>query len=252
MYYKLYGRDLAMSILNEIKEQVILRKLALNRVPMLKIICKDKTNPFYKGLVKDAEYCGIDICDGWFDHADGTISLEKDYPLFSLLHPENNADLYDGYPCVVQATRRLLQWHGLPITGKKVCVIGRTEQVGLPMAELFTKLGATVMICHTQSDVKDVQHFIYISDFVISAASPGVDLLETYDFIKEDQTIVDLGGNFSDERCLFVENLVPFVGGVGPITRAMVMLNVFGKAYKEMRISDLTMIKAFRKTYEER
>lgn len=219
----LKGKPLAEQILRDVR----LRIDSLGRTPVLRVICEDTNEPYYKGICKDAAFCGVEIQTRtpdqylWQDDKawDGVISLCKD------VIPPHQLDLDGGdmLPCTADATICLLDYYDIPIERQNVCVIGRSERVGAPLAKLMTDLNATVTVCHSYS--KDVQHYLDNSDIVVSCVGDA-EFDDRYS-IKPTTVLVDIGGDFLNTTCNIK---VPFIGGVGPVTRAILMQHVYEKA----------------------
>lgn len=217
----LKGKPLAEQILRDVR----LRIDSLGRAPMLRVICEDTNEPYYKGICKDAAFCGIGVDTINPDTApfdwdcDGAISLCKD------VIPPHQLDLDGGdmLPCTADATICLLDYYDIPIEGQNVCVIGRSERVGAPLAKLMTDLNATVTVCHSYSE--DIQYYLDHADIVVSCVGDaGFDARYS---IKPNTVLVDIGGDFLSTNC---NTKVPFIGGVGPVTRAILMQHVYEKA----------------------
>ena len=135
-------------------------------------------------------------------------------------------------PCTPQACMEILDHYGIDCTGKKAVVIGRSLVVGKPAAMMLIKKNATVTICHTRT--VDMPSVAREADIIIVAAGrAGVVGAE---YVKEGQTIIDVGINVNAEgklcgdvdfenvkdKCSFI---TPVPGGVGPMTIAMLMSN---------------------------
>ncbi len=153
------------------------------------------------------------------------------------LHPTNLGRLVLGapgpLPCTPRAIVELLRRYDIAIDGAEVCVIGRGVTVGRPLGLLLTRRSenATVTLCHTGT--RDLAAHTRRADIVVAAA--GVAHLVTAQMIKEGAAVLDVGitrtqsGLVGDvhpdvlERAAFV---APMPGGVGPMTRAMLLANV--------------------------
>lgn len=153
------------------------------------------------------------------------------------LHPTNLGRLVLGTPAPLPCTPRgiveLLRRYGVPIAGAEVTVVGRGVTVGRPLGLLLTRKSenATVTLCHTGT--RDVAAHLRRADVVVAAA--GVPHLVTPDLVKPGATVLDVGitrtdtGLVGDVHPDVVEVagfLAPMPGGVGPMTRAMLLANV--------------------------
>lgn len=229
----LYGKPMATKILNEVKEGVS----SLEKRPILVVVCAEQSSPFYKGIIKDAEFCGIetktyslrpeyskiyDVSDFTYNAlVDGIVSLNKSY-----VPPETlNMDGGMAVPCVARATMALLGHYGIYPRRKNVTIINRSERVGRPLANLMLDEDATVTVCHrkTQNLIKHARR----ADILVSCAG---DAEFSNDLIPKNGVLVDLGVDFPDAEMSTCASLVPAVGGVGPVTRALLLQNTYLKA----------------------
>lgn len=165
--------------------------------------------------------------------------------LLDLVSPEKDADgchfvqkgkLWTGrkavLPCTPFGIMELLKRYGVEINGKNAVVVGRSNLVGKPLAQLLLDENATVTICHSKTEnLKDV---LLRADIVCSAT--GKAHLITADMIKDGAVVIDVGMNRDEngklcgdvdfenvsKKCSFI-TLVP--GGVGPMTVTMLMKN---------------------------
>ncbi len=153
------------------------------------------------------------------------------------LHPMSLGKLVLGVAGPLPATPRgivvLLRRYGVPIAGADVTVIGRSINVGRSLGLLLTRRteNATVTLCHTGT--KDLPAHTRNADIVIVAAGrPG---LLAPDMIRPGAAVVDVGitrteaglvGDVSPEVAEVAGWLAPVPGGVGPMTRAMLLVNV--------------------------
>ncbi|KQO42272.1 MULTISPECIES: bifunctional methylenetetrahydrofolate dehydrogenase/methenyltetrahydrofolate cyclohydrolase [unclassified Aeromicrobium] len=160
------------------------------------------------------------------------------------LHPTNLGWLVLGEPAPLPCTPRgiveLLRRHDVPIAGANVVVVGRGITVGRPMGLLLTRRSenATVTLCHTGT--RDLAAEVRRADIVVAAA--GVPGIITADMVKPGAALLDVGVS-RDEAGKIVGDLHPGVmdvagwvapnpGGVGPMTRAMLLSNVVDEAEK--------------------
>ena len=159
------------------------------------------------------------------------------------LHPVNLGRLVMGVdgplPCTPRGIQLMLETYEIPVEGKQVCVIGRGLTIGRPMALLMAlkrpTANAAVTVIHT--GVPDLAHYTQQADIVIAAA--GVPNLVTPDMIKPGAAVI--GGGLTregkkilsdvDETVAEVAGWVtPRLGGVGPMTRAMLLKNTVDAA----------------------
>jgi methylenetetrahydrofolate dehydrogenase (NADP+) / methenyltetrahydrofolate cyclohydrolase len=158
------------------------------------------------------------------------------------LHPVNLGRLVLGYPAPVACTPRgiveLLRRNEIRIRGAEVVVIGRGTTVGRPLGLLLTRRSenATVTLCHTGT--LDLGDHTRRAEIVIAAA--GVPGLITAEMISPGSTVIDVGitrvigengkgqytGDVSPDVAEVAGALAPVPGGIGPMTRAMLLTNV--------------------------
>ena len=162
------------------------------------------------------------------------------------LHPVNLGRLVLGYdgplPCTPRGIVHLLRRYHIALNGAEVVVVGRGTTVGRPLGLLLTRRqeNATVTLCHTGT--RDLARHTRTADVVVAAV--GVPGLLTADMVKPGATVVDVGitrvvgddgkgrytGDVAPEVADVAGAIVPVPGGVGPMTRAMLLTNVVERA----------------------
>ncbi len=164
------------------------------------------------------------------------------------LHPVNLGRLVMGVdgptPCTPRGIQMMLETYNVPVEGQHVCVIGRGLTIGRPMALLMALKRATanaaVTVVHT--GVADVGHYTRQADIVIAAA--GVPNLVTPDMIKPGAAVIGGGITREGKRILSDVDesvgeiagwITPRLGGVGPMTRAMLLQNTVDAAVANLR-----------------
>lgn len=164
-----------------------------------------------------------------------TIAPEKDVDGFS---PINVGKLVQRQECFAACTptgvMTMLKEYNIPIEGKHAVVVGRSNIVGRPMAELLLNANATVTICHSKT--QNLTEIVKSADILVVAI--GKPKFITADMIKEGAVVVDIGINripdskkivgdvdFENvkEKCSYI---TPVPGGVGPMTIMTLMDNV--------------------------
>ena len=153
------------------------------------------------------------------------------------LHPTNLGRLVLGIPAPLPCTPRgiveLLRRYDVPIAGAEVAVVGRGVTVGRPLGLLLTRKSenATVTLCHTGT--RDLGVHTRAADIVVAAA--GVAHLITPDLVKPGAAVLDVGITRTDAGLVgdvhpdvreVAGFVAPMPGGVGPMTRAMLLANV--------------------------
>ena len=157
------------------------------------------------------------------------------------LHPFNLGCLVLGkpapLPCTPMGIIELLRRYEVPINGAHAVVVGRGLTVGRPMGLILTRRSenATVTLCHTGT--RNLPAVVSQADIVIAAA--GVPWLITGDMVKPGAAVLDVGvsrvngrivGDIAPEVAEVAGFLAPNPGGVGPMTRAMLLSNVVDAA----------------------
>ncbi|WP_086770298.1 bifunctional methylenetetrahydrofolate dehydrogenase/methenyltetrahydrofolate cyclohydrolase, partial [Streptomyces bobili] len=153
------------------------------------------------------------------------------------LHPANLGRLVLGIPAPLPCTPRgiidLLRRNHVAITGQQFCVIGCGVTVGRPLGLMLTRSSehATVTLCHEAT--QDVAAHARVADVVVAAA--GVAHMVMPDWIKPGATVLSVGltrtvegilGDVHPDVSGVAGSFAPPVGGVGPMTRAMLLTNV--------------------------
>ena len=166
------------------------------------------------------------------------ISPDKDVDCF---HPVNVGKMVTGQPvflpCTPAGVMEMLRAYEIPVAGRHCVVLGRSNIVGKPMATLLLAQSGTVTICHSKTP--DLAAFARQADILVSAV--GRTGLVTADMVKEGAVVIDVAMNRNAEGKLCgdvdftaVEKkasyITPVPGGVGPMTRAMLMENLLTAA----------------------
>ena len=166
------------------------------------------------------------------------ISPAKDVDCF---HPENVGEMMVGdpicWPCTPYGVMELLREYGISASGKHCVVLGRSNIVGKPMTLLLLRNNGTVTVCHSRTP--DLKEQCLQADILVSAV--GKVNLVTADMVKEGAVVVDVAMNRNEagKLCGDVDYaavaekasyITPVPGGVGPMTRAILMKNVLAAA----------------------
>jgi len=157
------------------------------------------------------------------------------------LHPINLGRLVLGepapLPCTPRAIVELLRAHDVAIEGADVVVIGRGATVGRPLGLLLTRRSENATVTLTHTGTRDLAAHVRRADIVVAAA--GVPALVRAEWIKPGAAVLDVGitrtelGLVGDVDPMVAEVagwLAPMPGGVGPMTRAMLLRNVVATA----------------------
>jgi len=161
------------------------------------------------------------------------IRPDKDVDCF---HPYNVGKLMigeDGFlPCTPSGVMRMLEEYGVDVAGKHCVVVGRSNIVGKPQAILMLRKHATVTVCHSRTP--DLAEQCRKADILVAAV--GKVGLITSDMVKDGAVVIDVAMNRNEQGKLCgdvcyeevaqkASHITPVPGGVGPMTRAMLMEN---------------------------
>ena len=163
------------------------------------------------------------------------ISPEKDVDAF---HPLNVGRMVYGdpliWPCTPAGIAEMLDAYHISVDGKTCVIVGRSEIVGKPMGLLLLQRNGTVVYCHRHT--ADLAAMTRQADIlIVSAGRPG---LITADMVKPGAVVIDVAmnrdpvtGSFTGDVCFeevkeLCSHITPVPGGVGPMTRAMLLQNV--------------------------
>lgn len=167
------------------------------------------------------------------------ISPDKDVDAF---HPLNVGKMVTGgpvfQPCTPAGIMEMFREYGISLDGKNCVVVGRSNIVGKPMGLLMLRENATVTYCHSRT--RDLAELTRKADIlVVAVGRPG---LITGDMIKPGAVVIDVAINRNPETGKLTGDVVfsdaekvasfitPVPGGVGPMTRAMLMKNILAAA----------------------
>jgi methylenetetrahydrofolate dehydrogenase (NADP+)/methenyltetrahydrofolate cyclohydrolase len=166
------------------------------------------------------------------------VSPKKDVDGF---HPQNIGALFSGRPAFVPCTpggiMTLLEEYQIEPKGMNAVVIGRSVDVGRPMAALLLNADATVTICHSKT--KNLAEEVQRADLIVSAI--GRPRFITKEMVSPGAVVIDVGINHDDTGKLcgdvdfdavssIASAITPVPGGVGPMTIATLMENTFKAA----------------------
>lgn len=151
-------------------------------------------------------------------------------------------DVPENYPCTPNGIMRLLNHYDIKLAGKSVCIIGRSNIVGRPLARLMEQCNATVTLCHSKTPENVLYDVVRRADIIVSATGSrnvlNINTMKKYydEAILKDKVFVDVGMNRDENGKLcgdidpniftHCKAYTPVPGGVGPMTVAMLMENV--------------------------
>lgn len=168
------------------------------------------------------------------------ISPDKDVDGF---HPTNMGKLWSGHAVMVPSTpagiMEMFKEYNVDLTGKNAVVIGRSNIVGKPMAQLLMDANATVTIAHSRT--KKLADIARQADVLVVAIGRGN--FVTKEFVKEGAVVIDVGMNRDengkligdvkfDEVAPVASLITPVPGGVGPMTITMLMEQTYEAALR--------------------
>ena len=200
-----------------------------------------------KKLNKDPGITGIILQLPLPDHLDehyltNLIDPKKDVDGFT---ETNTGKLSLGQPCLIPCTPKgiidLLDFYDIPMEGKDVLIINRSNIVGKPLAQLFLKRNATVTVAHSKT--RNLKQKLKQADIIVTGV--GIPNFLRYDDFPQGATIIDVSINFvhgkmcgdvnknSYDYLQTVGNLTPVPGGVGQSTVIALMENVVKLAEEE-------------------
>lgn len=171
-----------------------------------------------------------------------------------LLRPEKDVDCMtpgslagvfsgsgEGFaPCTAQAVIELLKFYGIPLKGKRVCVLGRSLVIGKPLAMLMLAEDATVTVCHSKTE--NLADICREADVLVLAV--GRAEFADASFVREGQVVVDVGINVREDGSLcgdvdfasvepIVAAITPVPLGVGSVTTAVLAKHVVEAAKRQ-------------------
>jgi methylenetetrahydrofolate dehydrogenase (NADP+) / methenyltetrahydrofolate cyclohydrolase len=146
------------------------------------------------------------------------------------------------WPCTPYGCMKMLESIGYDLRGKNAVVIGRSNIVGKPMALMLLQKNATVTVCH--SATVDLKSHTLHADVIVAAV--GKRNMVTADMVKPGAVVIDVGMNRDDQGKLCGDVdfaavskvagwITPVPGGVGPMTRAMLLVNTLEAAERATR-----------------
>jgi methylenetetrahydrofolate dehydrogenase (NADP+)/methenyltetrahydrofolate cyclohydrolase len=158
------------------------------------------------------------------------------------LHPQNLGRLVLNQPglrpCTPSGVMRLLDHYEIPTRGQRAVIVGRSFLVGRPLALLLGARGADATVTVAHSRTRDIGELIAEADIVVAAI--GSPRFVTVEMIKRGAVVIDVGVNRVEDRLVgdvdyesvseVASAITPVPGGVGPMTRAMLLANTLSAA----------------------
>lgn len=177
-----------------------------------------------------------------FDEQQVLLAIDPDKDVDGF-HPVNVGRLSTGQkgfvPCTPAGVMEMLKEYHIDPKGKECVVVGRSNIVGKPMAMLLLAAHGTVTICHSRT--KDLSEVCRRADILVAAV--GKRNIVTADMVKDGAVVIDVAMNRNEEGKLCGDvdypavaekaaYITPVPGGVGPMTRAMLLVNTLESAHK--------------------
>lgn len=165
-------------------------------------------------------------------------------------HHLNTKSLYEGstdlsklLPCTPKGVLRLLDFYGIPVSGKKVVIAGRSLIVGKPLSMMMSNLDATVTLTHSKTP--DLKSYTREADIVVSAMGKAHYFDETFFDPKKNSVVIDVGMNSLNGKLVGdvhfekvapkVRAITPVPGGVGPMTVVSLIENLISATEKQLK-----------------
>ena len=172
-------------------------------------------------------------------HLDAEEIIEAISPLKDVdgFHPISLGRLVRGLPglrpCTPAGIMAMLDEYGIDVAGKNAVIVGRSSIVGKPMAFMLLERDATISVAHSRT--RDLDEICRSADILVVAC--GIAKLVKGDWVRPGATVIDVGMDRDEDGKLFGDvdygdvfdvagAITPVPGGVGPMTRAMLMSNV--------------------------
>ena len=201
---------------------------------LLALIEKLNNDPLVDGIL-----CQLPLPKGLDEEAViNAIVPDKDVDCF---HPFNVGRMVIGepvfLPCTPSGVMEMMKEYEIPVRGKRCVVLGRSNIVGKPMSMLLTQADGTVTTCHSRTE--ELAEITRQADILVSAI--GKTRFVTADMVKEGAVVIDVAMNRDENGKLCgdvdfaavepkASYITPVPGGVGPMTRAMLMENILAAA----------------------
>ena len=279
---RLGGKEVADEILEDLKVRVAeLKDKGVDpRLAILRVGERDDDLAYERGVLKRFESAGVAVevtaldagvsqeeLDKAFDRINNDPSVHgilvfrplpkplSDEHMRRTIDPGKDVDFMDirnmedclagvrdcAAPCTAEAVMALKKHYRIDTSGKKVTVVGRSLVIGKPVALLLTTANATVTVCHTKT--VDVEKECRNADIIVACC--GVPKKIGPSYVKEGQTVIDVGMNVDEEGRLcgdvdydavseIADAVTPVPGGVGSITTAILLKHVVINAERQI------------------
>ena len=279
---RLNGREVADEILEDLRKRIeVLKSKGVSpRLAILRVGQREDDLAYERGLLKRFEVTGSDVdvnvldekvsqaeLDSTFDRLNNDPEVHgilvfrplpeglSDEHMRKTIDPGKDVDFMDvrnmagvlagvpgcSAPCTAEAVMEMIRHYKIETRGKKVTVVGRSLVIGKPVALLLTTANATVTVCHTKT--QNVAEECKRADIIVACCGVAKIISERY--VRQGQTVIDVGMNVDDEGKLcgdvdfnkvspVVEAISPVPGGVGSITTAVLLRHVVINAERQV------------------
>jgi methylenetetrahydrofolate dehydrogenase (NADP+)/methenyltetrahydrofolate cyclohydrolase len=200
-------------------------------------ISQERLDDIIDGFNADPHVHGILVQQPFPRHLDVESVVERIAPVKDVdgFHPENLGRLVRGVPghraCTPWGVMRMLDHYGIELPGKRAVVVGRSLLVGKPMGLMLLERHCTVTYCHSRTE--DLPAVCREADILVAAI--GRPKMIGPDYVREGAVVIDVGINRTDAGMVgdvdfdavapHCSAITPVPGGVGPMTRAILMSN---------------------------
>lgn len=159
-------------------------------------------------------------------------------------------------PCTPDGIMETLAYYDIPVFGKNVVIINRSDIVGKPLATMMTQANATVTLCHSKT--KNLTSIVKMADIVVVAVGQEgfINGYNIVDMLNPCSVVIDVGINRNSEgklvgdvdynavaKCAAARAITPVPGGVGLTTRASLMRNVFTAYCRQIQTNESNILK---------
>lgn len=205
-------------------------------------ISQERLHDVIDGFNADPHVHGILVQQPFPRHLDVEEVVARVSPIKDVdgFHPENLGRLMRGLPghraCTPWGVMRMLDHYGIELEGKRAVIVGRSLLVGRPMGLMLLERNCTVTTCHSRT--VDLPAVCREADILIAAI--GRPKMIDAEYVREGAVVIDVGINRTDAGMVgdvdfeavapLCSAITPVPGGVGPMTRAMLMSNTAAAA----------------------
>lgn len=222
--------------------QVVRVPGSISQAELLELIGKYNQDPSWHGILVQLPL------PAHIDEEAVLLAIDPDKDVDGF-HPTNMGKLWSGHPVMIPSTpagiMEMFKEYQIDLAGKTAVVIGRSNIVGKPMAQMLLDANATVTIAHSRT--QNLAELAKGADILVVAIGRGH--FVTKDFVKEGAVVIDVGMNRNEEGKLIgdvkfdevvdlASHITPVPGGVGPMTITMLMEQTYQAAVRAAQKGD--------------